>query len=448
MRNNDIDPKVLYSLLKKYYDGGPHFEDPSLGGIENAQSGLGMFGNQLQVANPFGQSNNQLQQGNQNFGTPQDTRPLIYDWNNNPDGHDPYMNQIMGQDKLSRKEEQYRKDNRLTSTTPNLQSSSEFFASENSANKSLFNNQDAADASSNRGTIYDSEQGDNSNSVGANTAGYQWNDDKSAWEKYVQKGSAQEATAEEDKQNQWGNLLRSGLASPGGMGLEGTLYQLGRGIGADPGTKGKGALIGAAGLSSAFKAGRNVLSGVGSQKVNDETRRFYEQQLNRVNYTPDAQSQDNNYTGGYGFAEGGEKKGDPQKPTKISKYDRINSGINRTRFDLINAGIDPITGETVPLRDEGTVLGDLQRTYSNYKTNTHPNASIDDRDERFAEWEAGQKAILNLGAFGSGRTNHMEGGEQQQQDTGLQIGEYVEFEHGGKKVAGKIKKIENGKIYV
>lgn len=326
-----IDPNTLFEMLKKFADGGPYYtEDPSVGGINlNSPFAQGAFDNQFQITNPFGQPSNQIQIGNQDFGTPQDTRPLVYDWSNNPEGHDSYMNSLLQKDNLSPAEEKYRRENWSSATSPNLQNPNRkdytnIFGAQNSVgNKSIggnsFNNGPSGGSYKSRSEIsadyfagrlddtqYDilRKQFEDQGSAPRPTSSLSEGDPRIDKKGRLLGGSLPNGS--DGAQNDWERLLRSGLVtSPGGLDMEGALYNLGKGIGAEKGTKGKGALIATAALSAIMKGGRTVLSGVGTQKVNDETQRWYEEQLRRRDYTPDSQSQDNNYVGGYFGKDGG-----------------------------------------------------------------------------------------------------------------------------------------------
>lgn len=114
MSNNNIDPRKLLEMLQQYFDGGSHGTP----------------------TNPYAQPEN-IMLGDRNFGTPQDNRGLFYDWENNPEGHDPYLNQIMNNPNATMAEKAYLRDNWGSSTTTNLQSSSQFFPPKSFSSKSF-----------------------------------------------------------------------------------------------------------------------------------------------------------------------------------------------------------------------------------------------------------------------------------------------------------------------
>jgi hypothetical protein len=95
------------------------------------------------------------------------------------------------------------------------------------------------------------------------------------------------------------------LFNSAGSDLSTELYSLGMGIGAEPGTKGRGATIAGSAGAAALDIAGTVLSGVGFSKRN----RFLEEEERRkqqdVDYTPNSQTANSNITGGLSYGEYG-----------------------------------------------------------------------------------------------------------------------------------------------
>ena len=556
-RDNYIDPEVLYSMLQKYFNGGVH--KYVLGGEEgfdpygnpittNSQFAQGAFDSQLPVQNPFAQPSNQIQLGGSDFGTTQNTKPLVYDWQNNPKGYDQVLHSINQKPDWSKSETEYWKENPSVAgmNAPDLQN-----PMGGNSYTEIFDNQDGVGSKGNSGykTVEDLMRARNDgkltdeefdkmreelrvNNIPISTENLNINNTapKTGAKdgKYIDDkgrlvgGSETLSDEDKDKRNyEYMRLMNAGMGV-GGMGMEGALFNLGKGLGADPGTKGKGALIATSALSSLFKGARNVASGMGVANVNREFEDWQRKQLLKRDYKSDPQDRDNNYTGGYGYSKyGGEfdgrlntfEKGGPMESDppvkKVNPYSTAISRINQKRFDLINAGIDPNTGQTVDLHPEGTEIGDAQRAWAAYKNSQYPEVIEDrikegyipgqspdtawsnvgpSREQLSNDWRAQEEAKANaLRQFSSGVNNqyddkiplqqyklkyggtsydklrqYFENGGQSMQMQGqpmqeqqapdgtenYEIGQDVEFEYNGKMVSGKIKKIENGQIYI
>jgi hypothetical protein len=499
-RDNSIDPRVLNTLLKKFSGGGPYTEDPNSGAIDlggGNQSAL-LFGLQSQFENPMGQPGDQILLGDQNFGAPQDNRALFYDWENNPEGHDSFLSSILEKDNPTRLEKKYLRENWATSTLPNLQDP----RNPVNSNKGT----DLFDNNTGTGSTPPSEKG----AEGTISQDGEWSTKDGVWTRISQSkddpntsvddkgrlvGGSDNVESEEEREKRLRTaMMMSGFASPGGLDMESTLFKLGQGIGMQKGTKGRGALIGLSAADALIKGGRNLFSGIGVGNVNAETERWMQDQMLKRRYVADSQSRDANYTGGYSFSKDGGtiggnvlKKyfngggpGDPPKEKTAEELEleakmeaqqqrymeRVGqiSRINRKRFDAINAGFDPITGKTVKLAPEGSDLRAEQDAYAFIKQNSESSSL--DRDARYEHWAKGQrKQVSDLEplitpSFEDGGNMSKDQalaailrGTPQQEPNGTEsykVGQHVEFEYGGKRVAGKIKKIdtETGQIFI
>ena len=559
-RDNSIDPEVLYSMLQKYFNGGVH--KYVLGGEEgfdpygnpittNSQFAQGAFDNQLPVQNPFAQPSNQIQLGGSNFGTPQNTKPLVYDWQNNPSGYDQLLNSINQKPDWSKSETEYWKENPSVAgmNAPDLQNP----IGGNSYTE-IFDNQDGAGNQNPNVT---------NASVGGNPPNG-WTDEQlQEYEKRQaalvnqakgkDKPPAGETLSDEDKDKrnyEYMRLMNAGMGV-GGMGMEGALFNLGKGLGADTGTKGKGALIATSALSSLFKGARNVASGMGVANVNREFEDWQRKQLLKRDYPSDRQEDDNNYTGGYKY--GGEfdgrlntfEKGGPmesappekretpygitndesfikyatltpeEKARAMQSYEEFTGrSVNNDTFDITENQLrDFRSGEPVKgywgegktpyveqkahfiITERGAIPKWVSRNeYENFKggkttasldasgyplvgasggSRIDPNKYQDMRDNQLGSFSTGTPQQLNTldlkgKVFRDGGTSYdklrqyFENGGQSMQQQGqpmqeqqapdgtenYEIGQDVEFEYNGKMVSGKIKKIENGQIYI
>lgn len=516
-RDNSIDPEVLYSMLQKYFNGGVH--KYVLGGEEgfdpygtpvatNSQFAQGAFDSQLQVQNPFAQPFNQIQLGGSDFGTPQSTKPLIQDWQNNPTGNSS-SNYKTVEDLI-----RARNDGKVTDE--------EFdqFLEELTANNIPISTEDL-----------------NINKKRRRIGGSETLSDE-----------------DKDKRNyEYMRLMNAGMGV-GGMGMEGALFNLGKGLGADPGTKGKGALIATSALSSLFKGARNVASGMGVANVNREFEDWQRKQLLKRDYIPDSQDGDNNYTGNYGYSKyGGEfdgrlntfEKGGPmesappvkretpygitnddafityakltpeEKAKAMQSYEEFSGrAINKDTFNITENQLEAFRrGEPVrgywgegkkPYVEQNAYFilperGEKPRwvSRSEYERfqgpkstasldesgqplvgasggrRMNPNSYQDMRDKQYGTFSEGNPQQLNTldlkgKVFRDGGTSYdklrqyfenggqsmqMQGQPMQEQQApdgteNYEIGQYVEFEYNGKMVSGKIKKIENGQIYI
>ena len=340
----------------------------------------------------------------------------------------------------------------------------------------------------------------------------------------------------------------------GGMGMEGALFNLGKGLGADPGTKGKGALIATSALSSLFKGARNVASGMGVANVNREFEDWQRKQLLKRDYKSDPQDRDNNSTGNYGYSKyGGEfdgrlntfEKGGPmesappvkretpygitndesfityakltpeEKAKAIQSYEEFSGrAINNNTFDITENQLEAFRrGEPVrgywgegkkPYVEQNAYFilperGEKPRWVSRNEyerfqgpkstasldesgqplvgasggRRMNPNSYQDMRDKQYGTFSEGNPQQLNTldlkgKVFRDGGTSYdklrqyfenggqsmqMQGQPMQEQQApdgteNYEIGQDVEFEYNGKMVSGKIKKIENGQIYI
>jgi len=127
------------------------------------------------------------------------------------------------------------------------------------------------------------------------------------------------------------------LIYPGGTDLSTELYSLGRGLGMEKGTKGRGAMI-AGGAGAAILGGtRDVLSGLGYEKQQNLVRDWYRARQQDNTYTPVSQTRNTNNTGGFDFKYGGEFKSyeDGGKMTK-EEFEKRKAAYERLAGEKLN----------------------------------------------------------------------------------------------------------------
>ena len=326
-KNNYIDPTKLFSLLKKFVEGGPYTSDPSEGEIDlggvgqfTEEGAFGAFPGQMEINNPFAQSTEQTMLGNtRDVGTTQDSRALIYDWGKNEENLDQYQNQLENKDKHSRGESKYYRENRLKDNRPkNLQNPYANVMQNNGGidnssamlNSSVMQNNGGtektrtqriaeaakAKADKDKGIIYDSDQNPETKEEYIKAMGYDQMDkeNRAKVQGEIDRLYPDESTSEA---KQWATLMGSGLLnSPGHVSMEQGIYS---------GTKhlADGKIgIGAMNFGSAlFKGSKAAVFALADRNVDKQTKEWYrkKQRDERNEFGSDSQWGDDNYRGGY-----------------------------------------------------------------------------------------------------------------------------------------------------
>jgi hypothetical protein len=216
------------------------------------------------------------------------------------------------------------------------------------------------------------------------------------------------------------------LIYPGGTDLSTELYSLGRGLGMEKGTKGRGAMI-AGGAGAAILGGtRDVLSGLGYEKQQTLTRDWYRARQQDNTYTPVSQTRNTNNTGGFDFKYGGEFKsyedgGEMMQQQMAPEQQEMLQQVQMFVVEMMQQGAEPqqivqeLVQNGVP-QEQAVML--VEQVMMQMQQQQVPQEMVP------------QQAI------------------PQEQPMQPQVGQEVSFKYGGKKVSGKIKKIENGKIYL
>lgn len=112
----------------------------------------------------------------------------------------------------------------------------------------------------------------------------------------IQDGNTLDQSGQQNQQgNIWGNLPPINFA---GSDLSSELYMLGNAIGSQPGTRGRGATMVAAGGAALFDIARNVAAGIGYQKRNQYVNDYYNKQQRKRQYNPVSKTSNDNYSEG------------------------------------------------------------------------------------------------------------------------------------------------------
>ena len=256
-------------------------------------------------------------------------------------------------------------------------------------------------------------------------------------------GTAMNQAVKDEKRNKDRNsLLTSLLASQGTSSLEGSLFGLGRGIGAKAGTPGKGAaIVGNAG-ALLFGGARSLMSGVAASKSYDRNQAWTRDVLNQSQnvYNNATQFQNANTTGGtaqgryggiLGYEDGGNTTFDSQ-PTdeQTTQYKQIAQKLS-DKYPTIEALDQYLQSADVPDEAYQGILDEAQQIYG-----------VDQQQQ--------QQDVANLDELNTQSASYREGGETQgpKAPFNKKVGDEIHFQYGGKTHKGTISKIENGKIYL
>jgi hypothetical protein len=235
---------------------------------------------------------------------------------------------------------------------------------------------------------------------------------------------------------------------PGGSDINTQLFTAGRGLGMERGTQGRGLMI-AGGLGAASMGiSRNLLAGVGYENRQNYVRDWYRQQQNQPQYTNVSQTRNTNTLGGlptnkYGgiFEEGGFMPGEEQAMMTQQEQQA------------------PMQGQDQMQQVFQAVAGALQQ-------GAQPEQVVEMLMQEGIPQEEAVAVVQEVMMMMQGEQQQMPQGDQmtqqmtqqemaaQQQEQpmmkmgGKKVGDPVTFKYGGKKISGKIKKIENGKIFI
>lgn len=256
---------------------------------------------------------------------------------------------------------------------------------------------------------------------------------------------------------------------PGGSDISTELYMLGRGIGSEKGTPGRGLTIAAAAGSALFDAARNVMSGIGYAKRDQYVDNWYRQQQygsQNFNYTPASQTRNTNNTGGNDFRNGGNfsipiTREDFQKRHLMNF---LSGGMfqegGTSEGDIID---EPISQQGMEEQVIAEVIQYLQQGVS-------PDDIIESLVRKGVPQESAYELVYQAAEYLQSQTNPeqsetepntpTEPEQTEVEEPGMvmknggrfnyNVGDTISFKHGGKMVKGKISKIDRktGKIFL
>lgn len=206
----------------------------------------------------------------------------------------------------------------------------------------------------------------------------------------------------------------------GGSDIETELYSLGRSLGQKRGTPGRGmSIVGSAGAAT-FGAARTLSAGLGFSKRNN----FIEEEQRRKElerrYTNNSQYANQNNIGETSQEEGGM----PIEPDQQPKQEGANQEVVQAVIEMMNQNVSP--EKIVQLLVQKGV--DQAEAISIVKAILQGGQPQEEMQETAPQEQ--QEEMEQGGFFGKGP------------------GDYVSFEYEGKRVSGKIAKIENGEIFL
>lgn len=223
-------------------------------------------------------------------------------------------------------------------------------------------------------------------------------------------------------------------------------FLLGNAWAKDKGTKGRGLAIGAGIGKVGIGLAGDFLSGFANSKMTERSDKWMRDNLYGPDsniYTAAPQTRNTNNTGGmkYGglFEDGGEQEEMPETPME----EGVEEGVEQVQ--------EP-QGE-----QQGMMQQVAAQVVQALNQGTSPQMIIQSLVKKgMSEQQATQLVSMVVQKI----QEENQGAEQETEDTGEtpemrkggkfkhKVGDYIKFEYGGKMREGKIKKIENGKIYL
>lgn len=249
---------------------------------------------------------------------------------------------------------------------------------------------------------------------------------------------------------------------PGGSDISTELYSMGRGIGkltakdaegnrTVTGLERAGAwgnVIGGGG-AALLDATRNLTSGIGFERANQYVEDWYKKkQRERPNFTNAPQFRNANYTGGatyskYGglFEDGGEMDETIEEGVEMASNNEQQNQMQQIASQVAQAlqqGQEPqavmqaLIQKGIPQQQAQQivqmVMQQIQQEQDMYSENEEEGGEEEEQQE---PQEKESETLMKRG----GRFKY-------------NVGDYIEFMHGGVKKAGKIKEIKNGKVFL
>jgi hypothetical protein len=230
------------------------------------------------------------------------------------------------------------------------------------------------------------------------------------------------------------DMFRFPMINPGGSDLSTEIYSLGRALGSEKGTPGRGMNIVGAGGAAALYIARNLASGIGFSKRNQYVMDWYKKKQQERTYTPDSQSEDQNSMGGFKlggtinmFAEDGMMmpEGQPQEQMPQEQgQDQQMQQVVQMIAGMLQQGANPqqvleeLVRQGVPQQEAEQLIQMVIQQMQGQQAPAPEQQQPQDQ----------QMMMKNGGTFDK------------------RVGESVTIKVGGKKVKGVIKEIKNGQI--
>jgi hypothetical protein len=242
------------------------------------------------------------------------------------------------------------------------------------------------------------------------------------------------------------------------------MYQLGRSLGAEKGSRGRAAGIGLNLGAGLLEAARGIGSGYAYQNMNDQTRNYYDDQMRRRLYTNAPQTENANIRNGvaggrYGglftnshFALGGEQQpSEEEQMMMMQQQAQQQQGAPQEEQAMPQEGQQDPQEQMVQIAQQlVSGLGSLEAIDAYLKeqqVDEQTYNAIMQIAQQLIEGQGQQEAPTEEAPTEEAPTEEaptMRGGGKFKH----RVGDKIEFTHKGKKHRGTIKKIENGQIYL
>lgn len=245
------------------------------------------------------------------------------------------------------------------------------------------------------------------------------------------------------------DMFRFPMINPGGSDLSTEIYSLGRALGAEKGTPGRGMNIIGAGGAAALDITRNLASGIGFSKRNQYVMDWYKKKQQERDYTADSQSEDQNLEGGrrdggtIGMKIGGTMNMFAEEGMTMPPQEQM---------------IPEQSQEQAPQGQEQMMQQVVQMIAGMLQQGANPQQILEQLLQQGIPQQQAEQMIQMVVQQMQGQQPQAPQAEQQipPQDAQMvmrnggtfdkRVGESVTIKVGGKKIKGVIKEIKNGQI--
>ena len=286
---------------------------------------------------------------------------------------------------------------------------------------------------------------------------------------------------DEARKNMQGSQPQGFFVPPNGD-LTTNLYNLGRAIGAEKGTKGRGASIVGNTGAAILEGSRALFSGMGFSKAQQYTDQFNQDQMiaARKKYESNPQYKNANYIGGpsqarlggkFGyFEEGGEQQQmDPRMEQMMAQQGEQQADPRMQQQQMDPRMMQQQQQQMDPRMQQQQEAQMTEQESQAYQQIAEKLVNSFETLDEIAEYlkengvdEAAFNAILNFAEdMMEDKEESLENSEEATEETeeegemrkggtkfNKKVGEYIEFEYGGKTYKGTIKSIKNGQIFL